>query len=84
VQSNELTFGYNNTGKVPKHGIRDFKPFKKSPFSKVHLFFIVHKDDIEAAKTIDTYLKKASAGSRVCMIMHEYCFTQKKLQCYFQ
>ncbi|MBC7382707.1 MAG: hypothetical protein H7296_06880, partial [Bacteroidia bacterium] len=56
-ESNELTFGGNQTGKVPKYGIRDFKPFKKSPFAKVHLFFIVHKDDVETAKTIDLYFK---------------------------
>ncbi|WP_207493178.1 Piwi domain-containing protein [Aridibaculum aurantiacum] len=57
LESNELTFGGNNTGKVPKYGIRDFKPFKKSPWSKVHLFFVMHKDDVETAKTLDTYFK---------------------------
>lgn len=57
-ESNLLVFGSNNTGIVPKFGIRDFKPFKASPYKKVHLFFIVHKDDTEMAKTLKSYFEK--------------------------
>ncbi|PKP12071.1 MAG: hypothetical protein CVU09_00820 [Bacteroidetes bacterium HGW-Bacteroidetes-4] len=57
-ESNLLVFGSNNTGIVPKFGVRDFKPFKASPYKKVHLFFIVHKNDAQMAFSIKDYFEK--------------------------
>jgi hypothetical protein len=56
--SNDLSFGNNQKGRIPKYDVRNLKPFQKSPFAKIHLFFIVHKDDIEVAKTLNKYFEK--------------------------
>ena len=55
--SNLLVFGNNNTGIVPKFEIRDLKPFKKSPWKKVHLFFILHKEDASIAIKLKEYFE---------------------------
>lgn len=54
--SNKLAFG---TGQdiVPFNGVKTYGPFKKTPYNKVHLFFIVHRDDIETAKKLKTYFQ---------------------------
>lgn len=56
-ESNSLLFE-KGSGIVPKFGIRDLKPYKPSPYNKIHLFFILHKDDMEHAKQIKTYFEK--------------------------
>jgi hypothetical protein len=56
-ESNLLVFG-KDTGIVPKYGIRDYKPFRASPYNNIHLFFILHKDDREHAKKIKEYFEK--------------------------
>ena len=55
-QSNSLSFE-KGSGIVPKFGIRDLKPYKPSPYNKIHLFFILHKDDKIHATKIKTYFE---------------------------
>ncbi len=52
--SNKLAFGKGNDV-IPFNGVKAFGPFKKAPYNKVHLFFIVHKDDTPTARTLNTY-----------------------------
>ncbi len=48
-ESNLLVFGKNQTGIVPKTCLKNLKPFKASPYKKVHLFFILHEDAVNEA-----------------------------------
>lgn len=57
VESNSLLFE-KGSGIVPKFGIRDLKPFKASPYNKIHLFFILHSDDKGQAKKIKKYFEE--------------------------
>jgi hypothetical protein len=56
--SNDLSFSNSQKGRVPKYDVRKLKPFQKSPWSKIHLFFIVHKDDAQVAVTLKQYFEK--------------------------
>lgn len=42
--SNLLSFN-TDTCIVPHEGLKNFKPYKSSPHTNIHLFFIFHKDD---------------------------------------
>lgn len=58
--SNKLSFG-KKTGVegydiVPNNGMKNHGPFKKSPYNNVHLFYIMHKDDVQMTKDVHTYL----------------------------
>jgi hypothetical protein len=55
--SNKLSFGKNGFDIVPNSGMKLHGPFKKSPYNKVQLFYIMHKDDLTKAKIINGYLK---------------------------
>ena len=44
-ESNQLLFGNNQPDTTPKYALKRLKPFKKSPYPNIHLFFIVHADD---------------------------------------
>jgi len=57
-ESNQLLFGGNNASEVPKFALRDHKPFKPSPYSNIHLFFILHEDDKDMALKIEEYFRK--------------------------
>ena len=57
-ESNQLLFGGNNASEVPKFALRDHKPFKPSPYSNIHLFFILHEDDKDMAVKIEEYFRK--------------------------
>jgi hypothetical protein len=50
-ESNILRFK-NGTGFAPKFDLKQLKPFKKSPYSKIHLFFITHQDLMSYTKVI--------------------------------
>lgn len=52
-ESNQLLFGDNHPSEVPKFALRDHKPFKASPYKNIHLFFILHEDDKDAARTVN-------------------------------
>lgn len=60
--SNKLVFGTKdgNIGFdiVPNNGIKSFGPFKTSQYNKIHLFFIVHKDDAAIAIKLKEYLQE--------------------------
>lgn len=56
-ESNELLFGNGNTEKVPYNGIKQYKPFKKSPHSAVNLFYIFHEEDFATVKDLDSRFK---------------------------
>lgn len=58
--SNMLCFGKNKFGEVtlnevPYSGILIGGPYDKSPYNKVHLFFITHADDKDLAIKLNTY-----------------------------
>lgn len=62
-ESNLLVFGkneegQNHTGIVPKYCLRDFKPYKSSPYQTVHLFYIFHQDDFQETVKINDSFKK--------------------------
>ncbi len=54
-ESNQLLFGSNQPDAVPKFALKRLRPFRKSPYPNIHLFFIVHSDDTEHAKTIKSH-----------------------------
>jgi hypothetical protein len=54
IESNNLLFGNNHIDSDARQGIKK-GPFRKSPYTKVHFFFIYHKDSSAAAKTLHTY-----------------------------
>jgi len=56
--SNQLLFYNNAPDKVPKLALKRLKPFKKSPYPNIHLFYIVHKDDIRYTLTINSHFEK--------------------------
>ncbi|MEI7491905.1 MAG: Piwi domain-containing protein [Bacteroidota bacterium] len=56
--SNKLLFGGNVPDAVPKYALKKLKPFQKSPYPNIHLFFIVHKDDKQYTLTINSHFEK--------------------------
>ena len=64
--SNNLLFGSKNgiTGKSisPIAGMKEFGPLNISPFSKIHLFFILHKSDSGKAIHIEKFFKGENEG----------------------
>lgn len=48
-----MVFGKNQTGIVPKTCLKNLKPFKASPYKKIHLFFILHEDAVNEAKELN-------------------------------
>jgi len=50
--SNLLVFGKDQTGIVPKNCLKNLKPFKASPHKNIHLFFILHDNDVQKAHQI--------------------------------
>ncbi len=60
-ESNILLFSGNQQDMVPKTALGRLKPFKKSPYPNIHLFFIFHKDDLEYAKQIKDQLQEGMA-----------------------
>lgn len=49
---NKLLFGNGKLNVSPYYGIKEGGPYGRTPFSKIHFFFIFHKDDMNAAKKI--------------------------------
>lgn len=45
--SNLLTFGQKQISDDTKRALNNLMPYKSSPFSNIHLFFIYHQDDVE-------------------------------------
>ena len=55
--SNRLLFGNQHSEISPLNGVREYGPYDLSPAGKITFFFIYHKDDEEAAKTVDAFLR---------------------------
>jgi len=55
--SNNLLFGGKHKEISPIKGMPSHGPLEISPWSKIHLFFILHKDDTDKAIKIDSYFK---------------------------
>lgn len=58
---NKLSFG-KKTGVdgfdiAPNNGMKLHGPFKRSPYNNIHVFYILHKDNVATAKTINGYLQ---------------------------
>ncbi len=56
-ESNNLLFGNNHVDSDARQGIKK-GPYKKTPYTNVHFFFIYHKDSTLSAKTLHTYYKE--------------------------
>ncbi len=68
-ESNQLLFLNNQQDSTPKYALKRLKPFKKSPYPNIHLFYIVHADDLERAKLINERFNK---GFGFFKGMHDY------------
>ena len=60
--SNRLVFGDKNHDLVPMNGMKVYGPLEISPYSKIHFFYIFHKDDRIVAEKIDRYFKGEEYG----------------------
>jgi hypothetical protein len=56
AESNTLIFGNGQIDTDARQGIKN-GPFKKSPYTNVHFFFIYHRDSVDAAKKLDKYYR---------------------------
>ena len=61
-ESNQLLFGNSQPDTTPKYALKNLKPFKKSPYPNIHLFFIVHSDDINHTFTIKDHFENGLAS----------------------
>lgn len=57
--SDELTFGGNNTHKIPYDGLKRYKPYKAPAHKHLRILFILHQND---GKTIGNTLYKKMTG----------------------
>ncbi|MBN1185147.1 MAG: hypothetical protein JXB49_22870 [Bacteroidales bacterium] len=60
--SNRLIFGNKNQDLVPMNGMKVYGPLEVSPYSKIHFFYIFHKNDRKVADKIDKYFKGEEYG----------------------
>lgn len=60
--SNQLLFGNKKHDIVPYNGIKAYGPLELSPYSKIHFFYILHKDDIAVAKKMDSFFQGKERG----------------------
>lgn len=60
-ESNLLLFGNKGIHTDAWQGIKSNGPYKRTPHTKVHFFFILHEDDKQAALAFDNYLEKGFA-----------------------
>ena len=60
--SNKLLFGNGQTDIVPYNGIKNHGPYEFSDNSKIHFFYIFHKNDTSVAKKIDSYFRGEENG----------------------
>lgn len=60
IDSNKLSFKDNAIGRIPKYDLKKLKPYKPSPYSNIHMFFIVHQDNVVSAEKLKGYIQNAS------------------------
>ena len=58
TESNQLLFGNQNLNVSPYYGLKEGGPYGKTPFTKIHFFFIFHKDDLNATQRFHKYLAR--------------------------
>jgi hypothetical protein len=82
--SNQLLFGNKNKHIVPIIGINQYGPYDTGTTPKVHFFYIVHKDDKQAAETIHKYLNGKAPGFKgLSKFIHIPYHPDKKLAIYY-
>ncbi len=60
--SNQLIFGNGKQDIVPNSGMQNYGPYKPSKWSKVHLFYIHHEDDIKTSLLLYKYFRDGLKG----------------------
>jgi hypothetical protein len=82
--SNQLLFGNKNKHIVPIIGINQYGPYDTGTTPRVHFFYIVHKDDKQAAETIHKYLNGKAPGFKgLSKFIHIPYHPDKKLAIYY-
>lgn len=83
--SNQLLFGNKNKHIVPIIGINQYGPYDTGTTPKVHFFYIVHKDDKQAAETIHKYLNGKAPGFKgLSKFIHIPYHPDKNLAIYYK
>lgn len=76
--SNQLLFGDGHTHIIPMSGMKDHGPFDFSDTSKIHFFFIYHKQDVEVTKKMDRYFRGTERGFvGLSKFIHTPYYTEK-------
>ena len=82
--SNRLLFGEEKCSIVPMNGMKDFGPFNLSPTSKIHFFYIFHKDDLDVAQKMDSFFKGTENGFKgLAKFIHTPYHTEKNFSIKF-
>ncbi|WP_139856305.1 Piwi domain-containing protein [Aequorivita sinensis] len=87
--SNQLLFGEKDGIRqshiVPMNGIKEFGPYDFSDTTKIHFFFIYHKDDVQATKKIDSYFRGTERGfGGLSKFIHTPYYTEKGFSICFE
>lgn len=83
--SNRLLFGEQKSGIVPMDGMKEHGPFDFSSTSKIHFFFIFHKDDQHIAQKMDGYFKGSEFGFKgLTKFIHTPYHTEKGFSIRFE
>jgi len=83
--SNQLLFGNKKKHIVPMKGINQYGPYDTGTTPKVHFFYIVHKDDKQAAETIHKYLNGKAPGFKgLSKFIHIPYYPDKNLAIYYK
>lgn len=83
--SNQLLFGNKNKHIVPMKGINQYGPYDTGTTPRVHFFYIVHKDDKQAAETIHKYLNGKAPGFKgLSKFIHIPYHPDKNLAIYYK
>lgn len=84
-ESNKLTFGNDGLDIVPFNGVKTHGPYKKSPYNKVHLFFIAHESDKPVAIKLNEYFTKGLGFFKGLQSFAQIIFhTEKNFSIFFQ
>ncbi|GGW61388.1 argonaute-like protein [Winogradskyella epiphytica] len=83
--SNQLLFGEGKTDIVPMNGMKNHGPFDFSDTSKIHFFFIFHKDDVKVAKKMDSFFRGTERGfGGLSKFIHTPYHTEKGFSIMFE
>ncbi|TVZ51366.1 Piwi domain-containing protein [Dokdonia sp. Hel_I_53] len=83
--SNQLLFGEGKTDIVPMNGMKNHGPFDFSDTSKIHFFFIFHKDDVKVAMKMDRFFRGTERGfGGLSKFIHTPYHTEKGFSIMFE